>query len=61
MIFDFDRRPRCGCNNAPIIHLASGWICEDCYDKDKEVKDEQFSDNHRTNMRDSSCNHNDWQ
>ena len=38
--FSCDICPKCGCNNAPMVWLGKkkGWLCEDCYDKQKEPK-----------------------
>ena len=35
--YSADMCPRCGCNNAPLVWLGNGkgWLCEDCFDKEK--------------------------
>lgn len=39
-LFSPDICPKCGCNNAPMVWLGDkkGWLCEDCYDKQKQSK-----------------------
>lgn len=53
--------PKCSCNNAPMVWLGKGkgWICEDCFEFEREVKkDANISDYHNHNMSNScgACN-----
>lgn len=56
MFSDFDRCPRCNHNDAPMVWLgeSKGWLCEDCFEKERRNKNANISDNHVNHMRDNS-------
>lgn len=56
MFRDFDRCPRCNHNDAPMVWLGEGkgWLCEDCFEKERRNENANISDNHVNHMRDNS-------
>lgn len=55
MFSDYDRCPRCNHNDAPMVWMGAdrGWLCEDCFEKERRNENANISDDNNYHMCDN--------